>query len=735
MARVFISHASKDLKSARKAHRWLIGAGHQVFLYQDVRDGIALGEPWRHRLDERLRWADAVVCVVTSAYLASAWCTAEIAIAQSRGSRLLPLRFKHHITHPLLSEFLHVDVTRNQVNAPTALLEALRRIDAAGGTGWPDGRSPFPGLDPFDKDRHRVFFGRAEETKKLAELLRSAVEAALLVVGPSGCGKSSLVRAGLVPVMAAEPGWRTLPPILPGADPVRALARELAAAARRIGLNWTVEQVQQRLNDNELTGLADELLVADPDGPQRRLLVVVDQFEELLTQAAAPQRDRFVEAVRSALRGPVQVVGTLRPEFLDQLLGESQLATLSRSIYPLGPLGREALRTVIEKPAQLAGIALDDGLVDRLMDDTISGEALPLLAFTLAQLAEGVIRDGRLSHSHYDRLGGVQGALTRQADAALAEAVNLGGRSREQVIAGLLRLVTVNELGHPTRWRAHREDLPIPVATELEPFVKRRLLTTDIDHDAAVISVAHEAFLTTWDPLAQAITANASALRARRAVEHAAAEWHEHGRPRQRLWSGGQLAAAVTDTGASIHADSAPSSRWRSPSRWLPPGRRALTTDRVDMSPQAQDFLRSSIRLDRFRRRRAITVLSGLLVLALLAAGIAIRQQQLAQGELRVATARLLIARISGLMESDPRTAVKLGLAANRLYPGGETLSNLVNSLTTTRYSDTLTGHTGPVFSVAFSPDGHTLATASGDRTVRLWDLTDPTRPHPLGPP
>ncbi|MGH3799823.1 MAG: TIR domain-containing protein [Pseudonocardiaceae bacterium] len=551
MARVFVSHASEDGALAREVHRWLVDTGHEAFLDGDPRDGIALGEPWRQRLLERLRWADAVVCLMTSAYLVSTWCTAEVAIAQSRGSRLLPLRVQPDIAHPLLAEDQYRDVARDPVTARAAVAEALRRIDAAGGGGWSDDRCPFPGLRPFDVDWQRVFFGRDQESKQLAELLRSAAEqTVLLVVGPSGCGKSSLVRAGLLPVMADEPGWRTLPPMLPGADPLRTLARVLATAARRSGLDWTVQHVHHRLDDEGLAGLADELLLADPGGPRQCLLVVVDQVEELLTHTAAAQRDRFIELVAPALAGPVHLVVTLRPEFLDRLLSDPGLARLSTTIYPLRPLRRETLRAVIEQPAQLAGIDLDKGLVDRLVDDTHSGEALPLLAFTLAQLAQCLTRGGRLSGARYDQLGGVQGALTRHADAALAQAIITGGRGRAEVIAGLLRLVTVDEQGHPTRWRIPREDLPAPVVTELDAFVTQRLLTTDTHNDTVVIGVAHEAFLSAWSPLAQAIEANASALRARRAVEQAAAHWHQDGCPHQRLWSGGQLAAAVTDTGA-----------------------------------------------------------------------------------------------------------------------------------------------------------------------------------------
>ena len=71
MARVFVSHASEDLEFAEQVHGWLVDDGHEVFSDRDLRDGIGVGEDWEQRLYERLRWADAVVCVVTSAYVDS----------------------------------------------------------------------------------------------------------------------------------------------------------------------------------------------------------------------------------------------------------------------------------------------------------------------------------------------------------------------------------------------------------------------------------------------------------------------------------------------------------------------------------------------------------------------------------------------------------------------------------------------------------------------------------------
>src|SRR5262249_6193714 len=157
---------------------------------------------------------------------------------RSQGSRLLPVLIESDAAHPLLTSVQHADLAGDPSTARSAIGRALSQVDAEGGLGWPDDRSPFPGLRAFDADMHRAFFGREDDVEAIAALLRSPSVAAhrelLVVVGPSGCGKSSLVRAGVIPVLATEPDWWMLPPFLLGTDPVVALAGELAAAARRL---------------------------------------------------------------------------------------------------------------------------------------------------------------------------------------------------------------------------------------------------------------------------------------------------------------------------------------------------------------------------------------------------------------------------------------------------------------------------------------------------------------------
>jgi hypothetical protein len=147
MARVFLSHTGADRELADQVLEWLASDGHEVFLDSDLRAGLAVGEQWQARLYERLRWADAVVCLITSAYLGSTWCSAEVGIAVSQGSPVLPLRVVAGLTHPLLSADVYQYAELGDAQeARDRLDEALTRLDAAGGRGWPDDRSPFPGL-------------------------------------------------------------------------------------------------------------------------------------------------------------------------------------------------------------------------------------------------------------------------------------------------------------------------------------------------------------------------------------------------------------------------------------------------------------------------------------------------------------------------------------------------------------------------------------------------------------
>jgi WD40 repeat protein/energy-coupling factor transporter ATP-binding protein EcfA2 len=746
---------------AAELHDWLASNGHNVFLDQHLQDGLALGEDWEQRLYERLRWADAVVCLITAAYCNSAWCAAEVGIARFQGCRLLPLQAELDCVHPLLvpSRHQYTDWVGDPVRALGALSEALRHIGATGGWDWPRGRSPFPGLRRFDTELQRVFFGRTNEVAALAAQLRSPVNAAnggvLLVVGPSGCGKSSLLRAGLGPAINSEPGWLTLPALVPGRDPVATLARELAREAKDVGLDWTFSFARDQLNsDDGLAVLSNELLVA---GDKQQLLCMVDQTEELITVASASARGQFADLLRPALADSVEVVGTLRPEFLASVLNSPELAELPASTFALRPLSRAALPSVIEGPARLADLRVDPELVAEAVDDAGDGNALPLLAYALAALAEGVPPGGELSAARYNELGGVRGALIRQADAALAEAVSINHRTPDQVIAGLLRLVWVDPDGHPTRWLVDRNDLPAPVLADLEPFTARRLLTTDMEGGNVSVGVSHEAFLTAWPPLAAAINTHAAALRSRRTVELAAAEWDGAGRPLSQLWERNQLAAAVGATAARIKmvrasdhdlAVSTPSepSRAASPQPLL---RRVLVTENVELSRRGRDFLFQSIRRDRSRRWRAVTVLVVLLVLAIAAAAVAVVQQraaqaqkqvaqqqkQVAQQQQRIATARQLISEANTSLNDDPIEALQLNIAAVGIQDDAETRGSLVSSLISTPYAGVLQAHTDLVGALAFDPAGELMVSCSDDDTCRLWRYQARKLPTAIGQP
>jgi hypothetical protein len=158
-------------------------------------------------------------------------------------------------------------------------------------------------------------------------------------------------------------------------------------------------------------------------GREATVVLVVDQFEELLGHDADHPATRFLALLRQVLTNehcPLLIIGTMRSDFLGVLQACSSLPGMGFRSFSVGPMGREGMRQIVEEPAVLAQIQLASGLTDRLLNDTGTADALPLLAFTLRELWDGRADGAGLTLKQYDDFGGLAGAVQRKADEVLA---------------------------------------------------------------------------------------------------------------------------------------------------------------------------------------------------------------------------------------------------------------------------------------------------------------------------
>ncbi|MGH8901650.1 MAG: NACHT and WD repeat domain-containing protein [Egibacteraceae bacterium] len=597
------------------------------------------------------------------------------------------------------------DLARETLAKTNLVLQRLTRSPEPAAPASPDdaavedeepapGPCPYMGLVAFQAEDARWFFGREQ---LVAALLARLSEAPLLaVVGPSGSGKSSVLRAGLLPAVwsGTLPGassWTTIL-LTPGARPLEELAVRVALVR---GISPGSLLADLRASPDHLRLAVRQALADEPSGA--RLLLVVDQLEEIFTLCRdEAERRGFIQALvglaDEADRQAIVVLG-IRADFYGRCAEYPELVAVVQDRQVLvGPMPAAELREAITGPAARAGLVLEPGLVETVLAD-LGGEPglLPLLSHAL--FATWQRRRGlTLTLAGYRDAGGVRQAIAQTAESVYGE-LDLA----QQVIAKdvFLRLTALGEGTEDTRRRVSRAELRDgpDVAVVLDRLAEARLVTLGGDS----VEVAHEALIREWPALRGWLTDDREGLRIHRRLTEAASEWDQAGREEGFLYRGGRLASA-RDLAAGNEG-------------------RLNELERAFLAA-SNDRERDELAAAR-RRNRRLRALSAVLVVLLVVAG---WQQQAAQEQRDLAVARQLAARATAAVDQQPLSLL-LSLESLRVATTGEARDTLLRGLLQPRHNTVaLTGHTGGVNEVVFSPDGARVVSAGFDGAVRLWD-------------
>jgi WD40 repeat protein/ABC-type uncharacterized transport system substrate-binding protein len=540
LSRLFISHSSKNDDWAIAIRDWLVDNGWSgegdIFLDLDPSRGISAGERWIKAFSDAVTRCEAVLFLVSEAWLNSKWCNDEYGLAAEHHKKLFALKIDPVANDRLpgsynkqwqiitlrgapAKRFLTVHPTtgeRSPVYIAEAALTSLRRgldragvapntfdlhPDPQGPKGW---RRPYRGLEALEPEDAAVFFGRDADIARGLDTLRGLAQCKpprmLVVLGASGAGKSSYLRAGLWPRLARDDAtWLPLRTIrvarggaIEGAD---GLITAIEDAGRRCGTPMSRAHIRGAIGTdapfivliNELRAEAAKRALADT---LPLVVLCVDQAEEMFTADAGEQGARLLALAHfGMIADAVLLLATIRSDSYAAMQGAKGLTGIHQETLSLGPVPQGEIAQIIRRPAEIlrskpvcdAAVWKDDikspvfdpVVVARLQEEIVNEpDALPLLAYALERLMRDHATVPTIGLKELESSGGITAAIEASAEAALVDAKLPADAGQRREALRRLFIPHLARVDPVTRTAQRRVAKESDLPSELQPLAR-----------------------------------------------------------------------------------------------------------------------------------------------------------------------------------------------------------------------------------------------------------------------
>ncbi|MCA2810388.1 hypothetical protein [Microcystis sp. M095S1] len=565
--------------------------------------------------------------------------------------------------------------------------------------------SPYLGLRKFEVDDKDRFFGRDNWIIELTDYLKP--KNVLLLLGASGSGKSSLVQAGLIPKLKDDFGANRLVNLtfVPDVNPFESFYGCLLANRYK--------QSQAKLAQ----AVKEDTLIKVVEGLKNNSdlwFIFIDQFEELFTRTPKTERDIFIKSLIKLIEknnSLVKIVMTMRADFLDKLSPYPSLGKIHDQYSKmLTDMDENELRLAIAEPAARNGVIFEQGLINQIIADFYEqAGSLPLLQYTLDLLwQKDHIQERVLNIKTYQEIGGVTGALEKQADKIYGKFNEQQRKAAEEIFLELISLEGEKAVSRRAdKSSFEQEEMQREVLYQL---IDNRLLVSKGEDGKATVEVAHEALLRSWKVLQDLIREKEEIIVLRSRLYADAKQWddlqkQDAVKASSELWGGSKLAKIV-----EFQKNNS-----------LP-----------NLNTVAIEFIKASIsqaeRQKNEKIRTARRIAAGSLVAVVVSTGLGLMAwKQTRQAEFNQAES---LGRYSLSLLNEHKNleafveAIKAGKILQKQQTYNKEVTNALQELLNRKSErNRLEGHDNSVLSVNFSPDGKTLVSGSDDKTIKLWNV------------